>query len=76
MDDFFITPSQKALINQIPAALSIDLLNSLPVYRPILLHSCLLEILCSPREYRKIELDDSSSVADVATNSAEVFQTG
>jgi len=76
MNDFFITPSQKALIDQIPAALSVDLLNSLPVYRPILLHACLLEILCSPREYRKIVPDDFSSVADAATNSAEVFQNG
>jgi hypothetical protein len=76
MDDFFVTPSQKALINQIPAALSVDLLNSLPVYHPILFHSYLLESLCSPKEYRKIVLEDFSSVADVATNSAEVFRIG
>jgi len=76
MDDFFVTPSQKALIKQIPAALSVDLLNSLPVYRPILFHSYLLEILCSPKEYRKIVLEDFSGVADVATNSAEVFRIG
>jgi hypothetical protein len=76
MDDFFITPSQKALINQIPAALSVDLLNSLPVYHPILLHLCLLEISCFPREYRKIVPDYSSIATDVATSSAEVFLIG
>jgi hypothetical protein len=76
MDDFFITPSQKTLINQIPAALSVNLLNSLPAHHPILLHSCLLETSCLPREYRKIVPDYSSIATDVATNSAEFFRFG
>jgi hypothetical protein len=54
IDGVLRTPSQKALIDQIPATLPIDLLNYLPAYRPILFHSYLLDGAYFPEEYRKI----------------------
>jgi len=67
------SPTQKALVGQIPTTLPVFLFRRPPLDHPFLFHVYLLVEYCFPGEYYKIAHHFDVSVMDVATSSGAAF---